>query len=374
MIKFSKVIAIALAATMVFGSSLTAFATEPVTTGDSTGVGKSEGHVEKKATNVVLPTITEGTTPFAYTMDPERLISETTHGKYGDTVEFPASNDTGVYFNNGKKGGDGDDKDNIVYANSSSALSVINKSSHNIALTVKAEATAGAKDIPLVAQSAIATATDASLYLGLKVGSEAATAIASDAAATKTVTVNGTPGNFKVAVKSDKSGYEYRALTLDEWKAAAEANADGDQDAYDATWANTSFQLEGEVTDKFAITSDTTAPSIKVTWSWTDPTSNAAPSIATTSYTVDGTADQAIAIDLGLGDDAATGIASITFLSTSGATKTLAADMYALSGTTLTIKKEQIAAWIDAGIESRAYKITFNDTASTEVEVTFTKE
>lgn len=285
--KFSKVIAIALAATMVIGSSVTAFAddTEPVTTGDSTGDGTSEGHVEQKKINVVLPTIASGSTPFAYTMDPEGLIKATSAEKYGSTVEFPAaSGDTQVYFNNGLKGGNGEDKNNTVYANSSVKQTVTNKSSHAISLTVKAEVTSPeATDIPLVGADDIATATAASLYLGLVVDSEDPVAIASDAAATQTVTVNGTAANFKVAYNSTDSKYEYRALTLNEWKASAAANADKTQDDYDATWAKSEFQLEGAVTTTKTITDTTTAPSIKVTWNWVDP--EAAPEELTVSAT-----------------------------------------------------------------------------------------
>lgn len=277
--KFSKVIALALATTMVVGSTVTAFAndpstTTPVTNGSSEGAGTSEGHVEKKATNVVLPTIPEGSTPFKYIMDPEGLIVETAGAKF-DNVVFPASTgDTHVYFNNGTNS---DSK--TVYANSSLALEAINKSSHNIDLTIKAEVKdAAATDIPLVAQSAISTATAASLYLGLVVGtgdSESKTAIAADTAATKTVTIAGTAGNFKIAAKADKSGYEYRVLTLDEYKAL-----DGNSAATALPWESESFKLEGETTEDKAITAATTAPKINVTWSWVDP--DAAP----TSYTV----------------------------------------------------------------------------------------
>lgn len=287
--KFSKVIALTLSATMIFGSSLTAFAEDPdpaapaaaSTSGESTGAGASEGHVEKKATSVILPTIAEGATPFAYTMDPERLISETSHAKYGDTVEFPASGDTGVYFNNGKKGGNGDDKDNIVYANSSVAQTVTNKSSHSIDLTVKAEAVAGENDIPLVASTDIEEAEEASLYLGLKVGDAAAVAVDEETAATKTVTIEGTAGNFDIFVTSDGKGYEYRALNLAEYKALNEANADATQDDYDATWKTSEFKLEGAVTEGKEITSNTSAPSVKVTWSWVDPTEG--PQLAVTA-------------------------------------------------------------------------------------------
>ena len=90
MLNTKKILAAALAATMVFGSSLTAFAADPVTSGGSDGAGASEGHLEKKVVNVVLPTIASGDTPFSYTMDPERLIRETSGAKYSGKT-FPAA-------------------------------------------------------------------------------------------------------------------------------------------------------------------------------------------------------------------------------------------------------------------------------------------
>ena len=235
-----KILAVLMTATMVMAMSITAFADE--NSGGSEGAGASEGHVEKKATSVILPTVpTDGedtVSPYRYTMDPERLITNTNHGKYDNVIYPEATDDKGVYFNNGKKGGDGEDKDYVVYTNTSDSQKVTNKSSHDIALTVTAEAVAtdGGTDIPLVAQTALATATDASLYLGLVVGSgegQTKTAVASDAAASKTVTLAGTAANYKVAAKADKSGYEYRVLTLEEYK-GLEGNSGKTQDDFDA--------------------------------------------------------------------------------------------------------------------------------------------
>lgn len=92
-----KYLAIALAATMAMSGSISVFADDNA--GSSVGAGSSEGHVDKHVTNVVLPTIPEGTTPFAYTVDLERLLEETDGKKYGQgVVTLPSSNDTGVYF------------------------------------------------------------------------------------------------------------------------------------------------------------------------------------------------------------------------------------------------------------------------------------
>lgn len=115
---------------------------------------------------------------------------------------------------------------------------------------------------------------------------------------------------------------------------------------------------------------DNTHKQLKVLPTITD----VAPSIATKSYAVDGKADVAITVDLGGGTLAATEISKITFKSTTGDTKNLDSGMYSLSGTTLTIKKDQVSAWIGAGQSSREYTIIFNDTAKTSVNVTMTKK
>ena len=131
MLNTKKILAAALAATMVFGSSISVFAEDPVTSGSTDGAGLSEGHLEKKVVNVVLPTIASGDTPFSYTMDPERLIRATDGAKYADGTTFPAeATDTGVYFLTAAN----------TYANESSALTVTNKSSCDITLSVKVKA------------------------------------------------------------------------------------------------------------------------------------------------------------------------------------------------------------------------------------------
>lgn len=367
---FKKILAATLAATMVLSSSITALA-DGDTSGSSTGAGTSEGHVEKKATSVTLPTIADNTTPFAYTMDPEGLVVATSHEKYGSAVEFPASNDSQVYFNNGKKGGEGTDKDNVVYANTSAAQTVTNKSSHAIDLTVSVSASQAATDIPLVEKTALSDATDASLYLGLKVGSADAIAVSTETAATKTVSIAGTPANFKVAVKSDNSGYEYRALTLAEYQ-ALDGNSSKTQDDYDGTWANTSFNLEGAVTTDKAITSTTTAPTLTVTWSWVDPTANAAPSIAVTSYSMEADTEITISYSLGLGDLAASGISEVEWVE--GAP---GANLYNMTqfvtknetAKTFTLTTTSINNMIAGEGDSQTIKVKFDD--DTEIELTF---
>lgn len=233
--KMKKGMAVALTATMVLGSTLTAFAADPAGTGNTTGTGTSEGHVDQEVLNMILPTVENGATPFAYIMDPERLIQGTDGGKYAEGTVFPAAaDDTGVYFLTAEN----------TYSNTSNTLQAINKSSCDVTLTVDVETTAGTKDIAF-ATSATPSATTAELYLGLKVGNTTETVGASKKTVTKTVA--GSPSNFEIAVKNNAYVYQEKA------------------DA--TTWKAMNISMTGAVSKK-DIASDTTAPTVKVTWSY----------------------------------------------------------------------------------------------------------
>lgn len=242
MCKSKKFMAIALVATMVFGSSLTAFAEDPVTSGGSDGAGASEGHVDKELLNVVLPVIPTGSTPFAYTMDPERLIQATEAAKYTQGTHFPeAEGDTGVYFLTGEN----------TYANASNVVQAINKSSCDVTLTVKVKTTAtGDADIALATSSTVATTGTPNLYLGLKVGT--GTTVVSGTEQTVTKTIAGDPDNFEIAVttgENDAKSYVYQ------------------QKADATTWKAVNISMEGAVSN-LPIATTTTAPTVNVTWSY----------------------------------------------------------------------------------------------------------
>lgn len=259
--KMKQGLAVALAATMVLGSAFTVLAA-PAGTGSTTGAGASEGHVNKEVLNMVLPTVAAGTSPFAYTMDPERLIQETGGAKYEDYTFPAAASDTGVYFLTGDK----------TYANESSTLQAVNKSSCNVTLTVKVKATAsaGGKDIPLV--SAASTSTSAAeLYLGLKVGSS--TQAVSTTEATVTKTVAGTPGNFETTVKDKEGGAQGEKEYVYQEK----------EDA--TTWKAMNISMTGNV-NNYKIDADTTAPTVEVTWEYDKAAESATPDTADqTDYT-----------------------------------------------------------------------------------------
>lgn len=359
--KMKKGIAVALTATMVLGSSITAFATDPTPaapggSGTVSGSGTSEGHVNKEKLNVVLPVIDADASksPFKYTMDPERLIQETEGEKYAEGTVFPAKDaDTGVYFLTGEK----------TYANTSKVLQVVNKSSCDVKLTVKVKATASAgnKDIALATTSTPASGADDApqLYLGLKVGEKDAATVVSTTEATINKTISGSPTNFETAVENNAYTYKEKA------------NA--------SSWKAINISLTGAVSNK-DIASDTTAPTVDVTWTWAkkgdgdaaaeatdlvDFRTDTAPSITPTSYTMAADTDLDIPVSLGAGSKKATDITSVVC---NGETF-VAGTHYSFDAATakLKIPSAMINFWLENGVTSTQITVTFNDTDSTPV-------
>lgn len=233
MMKSKKILAIVLATSMMLGSSITALADGATGT---TGAGTNEGHVEKEVINVVLPTIADGSTPFAYTMDPERLITAT-NGAAHSGATFPSSNDTGVYFQT----------ETNTFANTSSELTITNKSSCDVDITVKVKAVADDedKDIALAESSTVSTTEGSpNLYLGLKVGTDTTTVKTEEQTVTKTI--EGIADNFEIVYDTT---YKYQE----------KASASG--------WKDLKISMTGAVSE-MDVPTGTTAPTISVTWSF----------------------------------------------------------------------------------------------------------
>ena len=348
MVNLKKVLAVVLSTTMVVGASFTVFAAE--NEGSQTGAGSSEGHVDREIVDVILPTTTA--TTFAYTMDPERLISATEAAKYGEDVVFPeADDDTAVYFLAGEK----------TYANTSSKVQVVNKGAVAQALTVTAKLTAGsAKDIAILEEAPTGDEEDASLYLAAKVaGVEQAL---STTGATWLINLTGNDSNYEIAYANNKYVYQKKTSGLSAWKAV-------------------DILVTGAVTEDIAIAEDTTAPTVTLTWSfddfdseyqpeWTEGTSlsdvsaDAAPSIATTTYTL--TADTALNINVSLGGGALAAT-KITALKNGGTA--LPADAWSYANGVLTITAARVNSIVNAGV-SRTYAVVFDDEAKTTINIT----
>lgn len=340
--KMKKGLTVALVASMVVGSSLTVFA-EDATSGELSGTGTSNGHLEKKAVKVVLPTVAAGADTFNYTVDPEGLIS-TGKDHAGNTV---TANTDNVYFKNAA----GD------YSSSSDTLTVENQSSVAIDLTVKAEVDSKDTDIAL-ANSAdeVASAESALLYLGLKTGSD--TEVVKTTGASKTVQIDGVESNFEVKSAAG-GGYEYAVISNP------------------GEWKKTTIGLTGKCNNK-DIASDVTAPAVKVTWSWVDPSAapaEAAPSItdSNTTYNVTEGSPVNVNVSLGAGTLAATQITSVEFVNGAGVRKPVASSDYEFANNVFTLTTTAVSSFISSVQDTREYILTFNDTASTAVTFTLTK-
>ena len=255
MMKSKKILAIVLATSMMLGSSITALADEPVTSGGTNGKGTSEGHVNKHVISVTLPVIPDGSTPFAYTMDPERLVNETNAAKYAEGSTFTDTAKTnGVYFQTGEK----------AYDDKSTVLKAKSESSVDVKLTVDVEVESAATDIELVDAAPALTGedavTDPQLYLALKVDDTTKAVKSSEKVSIET-TIEGKDDNFETKYESGE--YVYKAKTGDS-----------------ITWNEAEIQMSGVASKASA--EGLTAPTLKVTWKYEDPSAEPQVSFSTT--------------------------------------------------------------------------------------------
>lgn len=347
--KIKKLLAGMLAATMVLGMGTTAFAQTGTTTGNGsgTGTGSFEGHVDKEVVAVTLPTAEAAT--FSYKMDPEGLIAATNQGKYPG-ASFEAGKN--VYFLSGKD----------TWTADSAKLKVVNKGTVDVDVTVIAKTAANANVTMSTTDTFAADDTAAKLYLGLKVANKAAVAVATDETGKVAVGLRGNEENYEVT--STESGYAYTAKT----------------GVPDTAWNSFEFGLTGACNPKGDYSAENLAGSdVTVTWSYAvraddstaellaaNATSDAAPSITTTSYTyTPGTAVE-VPVNLGSGNLVATGISSVTF-NNNGVSTTLPSTRWSYSDGKLIFSADYCGLLNNI---TRVHTITFNDTAKTTVDVT----
>ena len=333
--KTRRVMAVVLAATMVFGSSLTAFAEEPVTSGGTNGAGTSEGHVNKHVISVTLPVIPDGSTPFAYTMDPERLVNETNAAKYAEGSTFTDTAKTnGVYFQTGEK----------AYDDKSTVLKAKSESSADVKLTVDVEVESAATDITLVDAAPALTGedavTDPQLYLALKVDDTTKAVKASEKVSIET-TIAGKDSNFETVVENN--AYVYKAKTGDS-----------------ITWNEAEIQMSGVASKASA--EGLTAPTLKVTWKYEDPADAASTYVSRTTVSANNTN-----VTLSLPDGVS--ISSVTLYKVSAPTKAVALaanDHYSVSGTTMSFVDTMLTAWGAGSTIEVAYSDSHVDTLTVE--------
>lgn len=248
----SKFIALAMAFTLLV-TPMTAFgaegdpepASEP-TSVSTNGTGKVEGIVDEEVYCVVLPTQADNDDTFDFILDPQDLINKTGHAAYD--VSSVSGNQ--LYFTKS-------DGESSELSDTSAALTVINKSSVDVNVTVEATVdalTGGSDDTAyeiLLADSAEFEADDdsTSIYLGLNVDADDAVALTADDGASVTKTLAGAPDEYET--KYENEAYEY---VLKE---------DADEDAFETL----EFSLTGACnTNADWTNAEVAAPSINLVW------------------------------------------------------------------------------------------------------------
>lgn len=287
---YRKILAGILATSMVFGSSTAVFAAGQ--SGQTKGSGKVEGQAKQEVFSVVLPTESEYSGVFDYVLDPMGLINGAEGNKF-DSNKYDFTPNTTVFFYNGY---DTSTPPKMKYSNKSDELTVVNKSSMPIDLTVSLKAS---KVDGITLTNATPTGSDTSLYLALEgqkytkdvSGAETADAAGPD---TKAVNSNGVAAlsvnlagitatgsgekAFIVQWNPIRNGYEYventdakapsKTTTLYKFKVTGECNADPSADWLDILQAG-----------------DT--PELEIVWSIEDPTGAQIDSLNQTTKTIE---------------------------------------------------------------------------------------
>ena len=343
---FNKALAVVLAGTMVIGASVTAFADD---INGATGAGESTGHLDTTVCTAVLPTSSvDGT--FAFTVDPENILAKA--GKIKGTTAVTSNTDK-VYFANSGGG----------YSSTSDAVPLGAKNYADAQVSVKATAALASADsdktmMPLATSAEdLAAATVPTLLLTLKIAagsSDTTPATGIVVAGTDGVTVKkdiaGQPDNFDVAYASGKYTLEPKSSVT--------------------SWSSVDVTLSGKVGGTYeSVAENVAAPAVTLTWTVAAKPTDAAPSIATTTYNLAAGTAVAVTTNFGSGASAATSITGVK--KPDG--DLLSASSYTISSNTITFT----ATWVDkvlAGMnsgDSKKYKVVFN--TGDEVELTFTK-
>lgn len=249
--KLKKLMASCLTAAMIMGLGATTYADPALTSsGDQIGSGAqvssgaSEGYVAKNIANVILPTTTNNT--FAFTVDPQRLVSATLDSQ-DKTLEGTAAAD-GVYFMTS----------GATYNSTSNAVYFVNKSTYDVKLTVKAKATLATSNPISLSSDASASAlvsggTEPLLYLGLKVGSTE-----------KAIMTDAMSSGAEKVIAANEDGYEVK------FDSSANPKYTYDE-VEDASWNAVAIQLTGkvgDVSDEIEAVEKNAPQSVEVTWAW----------------------------------------------------------------------------------------------------------
>lgn len=316
--RLTKMLAILLATTMMFGGATTALATQ--TGGDLTGEGEFEGSVNTEVFDFALPTIATSDM-FDFILDPEGLIAETGGDRY---LSATFATDASLYFPVAPT----TDNGNANYDNKSDKLTVTNKG--NVQIDVTLTATFTDNTLALTTDKTFADDTEETVYLALVSSDAQEVALDGDSnEAELTATVAGVDSSkFETQWVTNEYKYVFTGTTsdyqtFDFWLTGA-CNTAGDWSEYTGT------------------------PTIDVVWEVAQHSeAQAAKGIVddSTTYTIESGVAETINLDLGSGNKAVT-VTSITFTNAAGKSITWAADSgaFTVSGNVLTIPANTITA------------------------------
>lgn len=236
MVKFNskRLLAVVVASTMVFGSSLTAFAANVPTdgtAGEVTGAGTAEyeGNMPSyPAPSITLPTVSTG--QFNYIADPNGLIARSNSAKYSSATW----SGQGVYFQT----------ETGKYTDTSAPLEITNNSAYSLDIAVELKQTdTSKKNVKFSTDKTFANSADKELYLALTDGTNTV-AISEDSTAVTpavmNITVNGKPSNFEfkyasnaysIALKDNASGWNKSSVAVNGALNLASDWTSGDGDA-----------------------------------------------------------------------------------------------------------------------------------------------
>ena len=343
--RFKKITAMAVAATMLVSSGLTVLAEG--NEGSDSGSGEYEGYVDKTSVfSVKVPT--SAANVFDFFVDPNGLLAETDYARFGDGVSATDFESGASLFFTRTVGGSVTEK----YGKDSNAVELVNMSSYEVDVQVTASIE-GADGITFSNTANVSSAQDPTLYLAI-VSGDTTKAITTEGGMF-TGTISGNDANFEIQWDSASNKYVYKLI------------AGTTEDSPTSPWGKTSFNLTGACGGIWTEKQAEVSPVVTLTWKVTDPYAQEAPSLAKTEYEYVAGQTLSIPVNLGLGDLAATKIATVEYVN--GTTKgSLGANRWSFSNGKLNFSGDYLGLFTG----SRTHIITFDDAAKTKVEIVLT--
>ena len=355
--RFKRVAALGLTATMLLGSTVTAFADE----GGASGSGDYEGYVERTSVfSVSVPTDASATKGFDFFVDPNGLLAETDYARLSGVTAADFESGATLFFERTPVAANEEAGTAAVvkYGKDSESIQFTNMSSYTVDVEVSASVT-GADDITLGAVTA--ETTDPTIYLAIVAGEE--TEVINEEGATLTGTIAGEANNFEVQYKEadgDKpAGYFYVQKTATE-------------SAPLAAWKTFSFNLTGACGGTWNADQADVEPTVALTWKVTDP--NAAPSGPSTTTTTYKKSETTGDVDVVFNYGSATAITGVKYSSDGETWNTYGnpSNYYSVNNAdkTLTVKQ----SFINGLSATRYWRVYFDDSDTVYVDLTFSAE